>query len=57
MAFDFDKIYVKENIIPHVDAQSRLELGNEQVENHENAKDKIFHWVETDVLLLNRLRI
>ena len=57
MAFDFDPIHVKGNTILHVDTLCRLEFGNEKIENHENAEDKILLWVEMDVLLLNRLRI
>ena len=48
IAFDFDIMHVKGNIIPHVDAQSRPELGNEKIEKHENARGKILYGVKTD---------
>ena len=31
--------YLKGNTIPDVDTLSRLEFGNENVQNHENTKD------------------
>ena len=57
MACNFDIIYIRGNIIPHVDALCRLELGNEKVENHENVEDKVLHRVKTDTSLLSRFRI
>ena len=57
MAFDFDIIYVKRNTIPHVDVLSRLNFDSKSLETSENSEDKILHWVETDVLLLNLLRM
>ena len=38
MAFDFDIMYVKRSLIPHADAQSKLEFCNETIENHEKAQ-------------------
>ena len=57
MTFDFDIMYMKGNIISQIDALFRREFGNKKVENYENAEDKILHWVETDVLPLNRYKI
>ena len=49
MAFDFDLKYVKGNSILHVDELSRLRFYKE-------SKDNTFlHWVETDVLSLDRM--
>ena len=60
MAFSFDIIYlmnVNSNMIAIEDTLFRLEFGNEKLENPENTGSKILHWVETDILPLNRLRI
>ena len=57
LAFDFDIICIKGNTIPHIDALCSLKFGNEKMKNHENAENKIQHWVEMEVLSLNRLRI
>ena len=42
--------YVKENTIPHVDAQSNLRFQSGNGGEHENSQDRIIQWVETDVL-------
>ena len=47
---------IKGNNNPYVDAISRVEFGKENVENHDNAENKIAHKVETDVLPLNQAR-
>ena len=57
LAFNFDIMYIKGNIILYVDALSRLEFENEMIESHKNAEDKILHWVEVDMLPMNQLRI
>ena len=56
MSFDFDIMRIKGNNNPYVDAISRVEFGKENVENHDNAENKIAHKVETDVLPLNQAR-
>ena len=56
MAFDFDKKCVKGNSIPHIDALSRLRFY--KVSKHkteEEFEDTFLHWVETDVLSLDRM--
>ena len=55
MAFDFDIIYVKGNIIPHVVVLSRLHSDSKRQETTENLEDEILQ--ETDMLLQNHLRI
>ena len=45
MAFNFDIIYLKRELITPVGALPRLEFSYEQIENHENAKDKILYKV------------
>ena len=55
MAFDFDIEYVKENSIPHVDAQSRLRFYKESKDKTEEFEDTFLHGVETDVLSLDRM--
>lgn len=54
MAFDFNIVYIKGNIILHVNALSQLHFD---VEASENCEDRILHWIETDVLPLTRLRL
>ena len=56
MAFDFDIDYVKGNSIPHVDALSRLQFYKESKDKtEEEFEDKFLHWVEADVLSLDRM--
>lgn len=55
MAFDFDIEYVKWNSIPHVDALSRLRFYKESKDKTEEFEDASLHWVETDVLSLDRM--
>ena len=55
MAFDFDIEYVKENSIPHEDALSRLRFYKESKDKIEEFEDTFLHWVETDVLSLDRM--
>ena len=56
MAFDFDIEYVKGNSIPHVDALSRLRFYKESKnKTEEEFEDTFLHWVETDVLSLDRM--
>ena len=55
MAFDFDIEYVKGNSIPHVDARSRLLFYKESKDETEESKDIFLHYVETDVLSLDRM--
>ena len=50
VAFDFDIINVKRNIIPHVDALFKLRFQCENGEENGNLDDRIIQWVETDVL-------
>ena len=40
MTFDFDRMYIKWNIIPQVEALSRPEFRNKKVKNPENAEVK-----------------
>ena len=54
MAFDFDIEYVKGNLIPHVNAQSRLQFYKESKDKAEEFEDTFLHWVETDVLSFDR---
>ena len=56
MAFDFDIEYVKGSSIPHVDALSRLRFNKESKDkSEEEFEDTFLHWVETDVLSLNKI--
>ena len=56
MVFDFDIEYVKGNLIPHVDALSRLRFYKESKDKaEEEFEDTFLHWVETDVLFLDRM--
>ena len=56
MAFDFDIEYVKGNSIPHVDAISRLQFYKKLTDKtEEEFEDILLHWVETDVLSLDRM--
>ena len=50
-------MYVKWNTTLRVNTLSRLKFGGKHLENHEDANEDILHWMETDVLLLNRTRI
>ena len=54
MTFDFDIEYVKGNSIPHVDPLSRLEFYKESKDKTEEFEDTFLHWVETDVLSLEK---
>ena len=56
MASDFDIEYVKGNSIPQEDAQSRLRFYKESKDKTEEEFEGTFlHWVETDVLSLERM--
>ena len=56
MAFDFDREYVKGNSIPHVDVLSKLWFYKESKDKIEQEfEDTFLHWVETDVLSLDRI--
>ena len=56
MAFDFDIEYAKGNSIPRVDALSRLRFYKESKDKtEEEFEDTFLHWVETDVLSLDRM--
>ena len=55
MAFDFDIEYVKGNSISHVDALSRLWFYKESKDKTEESEDTFLHWVETNVLSLNKM--
>ena len=55
MAFDFDVEYVKGNSILHVDAISRLRFYKESKDKTEEFEYTFLHWVETDVLSLDRM--
>ena len=56
MAFDLDIEYVKGNSIPHVDALSRLRFYKESKDKtEEEFEDTFLHWIETDVLSLDRM--
>ena len=58
MAFDFDIEYVKGNSIPRVDALSRLRFYKESKDKtEEEFEDTFLHWVETDVLSLDRMAV
>ena len=58
MAFDFDIEYVKGNSIPHIDALSRLWFYKESKDKTEKEfEDTFLHWVETDVLFLDRMAV
>ena len=51
MAFDFDVEYIERNSIPHVDALSR----SQKDKTEEEFEDTFLHWVETDILSLDRM--
>ena len=56
MTFDFDIEYVSENSIQHVGALSRLRFYKESKDKtEEQFEDTFSHWVETDVLSLDRM--
>ena len=56
MAFGFGIEYIKGNSIPHVDALSRLRFYNESKDKtKEEFEDTFLHWVETDVLSLDKM--
>ena len=55
MPFDFDIECVKGNSIPHVDALLRLRFYKESKDKTEEFEDTFLHWVETDVLSLDRM--
>ena len=55
MEFDFDIEYVKGNSIPLVYALSRLRFYKEWKDKTEEFQDTFLHWVETDVLSLDRM--
>ena len=56
MAFDFNIEYVKGNSIPHVDTLSRLWFYKESKDKtEEEFEDTFLHWVEIDVLSLDRM--
>ena len=55
MAFDFDIEYVKGNSIPHVEALSGLQFYKESKDKTDEFEDTSLHWVETDVLSLDRM--
>ena len=54
MIFDFDRVYVEGNSIPHVDALSRLRFTRSQ-KIKEEFEDTFLHWVEIDALPLDRM--
>ena len=55
MAFDFDIECVKGNAIPFVDGPTRLQFYKESKDKTEEFEDTFLHWVETDVLSLDRM--
>ena len=56
MVFDKLMVYVKGNSIPHVDPLSRLRFYKESKDKTEEEFEDIFlHWVETNVLSLDRM--
>ena len=55
MAFDFDIEYIKGNSIPRVDALSSLRFYKNSKDKIEKSEDTFLHWVETDVLSLDRI--
>ena len=56
MTFEFDIEYVKGNSIPHVDALSRLRFYKESKDKtEEEFEDTFLHWVESNVLSLDRM--
>ena len=58
MAFDFDIKYLKGNSILHVVALSRLQFYKESKDKtEEEFEDTFLHWVETDVLFLDRMAV
>ena len=55
MAFDFDIECVIGNAIPYIDALSRLWFYKQSKDKTEEFEDTFLHWVETDVLSLDRM--
>ena len=55
MAFNFDIVYVKGSIIPHVDALSRLTFVYKQKDIIKGTEE-ILHWVETNALPIECLK-
>lgn len=56
MAFDFDIEYIKGNMIPHMDALSRLQFHKASKDNAEEIfEDMFLHWVEIDILSVDRM--
>lgn len=55
MAYDFGIEYVKGNTIPRVDALSGLQFNKDQKVKTNIPDEEILHWVETDILSLQRL--
>ena len=55
MAFDFDIEYVKGNSIPLIDTLSRLQFYKDSKDKTEEFQHTFLHWVETDVLSLDRM--
>lgn len=55
MAFDYDTKYVKDTTIPYVDTLSRLRYITSESEKEEEKFEDIFlHWIETDILLIDK---
>ena len=58
MAFDSDTEYVKGNSIPHLNAVSRLRFYKESKDKtEEEYEDTFLHWVDADVLSLDRMAV
>ena len=58
MAFDFDIEFVRGNWFPPVDQLSRLWFYNESKDKtEEEFEDTFLHWVETNVLSLDRMAV
>ena len=58
MAFGFDIENVKGNSIPHAGSLSRLRFYKESKDKtEEEFEDTFLHWVETDVLSLDRMAV
>ena len=56
MTFDFYVKYVKGNSVLYVDAKSRLRFYKESKdETEEEFENRFLHWIETDVLSLDRM--
>lgn len=55
MVFDYDTKYVKDTTIPHIDTLSRLRyITSESEKAEEKFEDTFLHWVETDILLIDK---